>query len=267
MNLEPELEQVRREYLRRMTQGDNTLLRQVEDYISARNGKMLRPRLLLTAAATRGDEALRSRRTQLLAVCVEMLHNASLLHDDIIDRADTRRGQPSVNARWGNATAVLVGDWILAQIMRLLDEVDDRQATRLVNNTVIDMVQAELLQLQSAETENEKGEMRNEKDSEPERGEGSGSLRQPDPIDPSFIIHHSSSIIENYLRIIDGKTARLFATACALGNPDYEDFGLHYGRLFQMRDDLADGEAPAFAQELIEQETQEINNLKYKLTI
>ena len=147
MNLEPELEQVRREYLRRMTQGDNTLLRQVEDYISARNGKMLRPRLLLTAAATRGDEALRSRRTQLLAVCVEMLHNASLLHDDIIDRADTRRGQPSVNARWGNAVAVLVGDWILAQIMRLLDEVDDRQATRLVNNTVIDMVQAELLQL------------------------------------------------------------------------------------------------------------------------
>ena len=56
-------------------------------------------------------------------------------------------------------------------------------------------------------------------------------------------------------------------TACALGNPLYEDFGLHYGRLFQMRDDLADGEAPAFAQELIEQETQEIDNLKYKLTI
>ena len=79
--------------------------------------------------------------------------------------------------------------------------------------------------------------------------------------------HHPLPTKENYLRIIDGKTARLFATACALGNPDYEDFGLHYGRLFQMRDDLADGEAPAFAQELIEQETQEINNLKYKLTI
>ena len=203
MNLEPELEQVRREYLRRMTQGDNTLLRQVEEYISARNGKMLRPRLLLMAAATRGNETLRSRRTLLLAVCVEMLHNASLLHDDIIDRADTRRGQPSVNARWGNATAVLVGDWLLAQIMRLLDEVDDRNATRLVNDTVIDMVQSELL----------------------------------------------------------------FATACALGNPDYESFGLHYGRLFQMRDDIADGEAPLFVQQLIEQETQEIDNLKYILSI
>ena len=249
MNLEPELEQVRREYLRRMTQGDNTLLRQVEDYISARNGKMLRPRLLLTAAATRGDEALRSRRTQLLAVCVEMLHNASLLHDDIIDRADTRRGQPSVNARWGNATAVLVGDWILAQIMRLLDEVDDRQATRLVNNTVIDMVQAELLQLTVA------GEQRIADSTRGQQSQAPPTTNYPLPTK------------ENYLRIIDGKTARLFATACALGNPDYEDFGLHYGRLFQLRDDLADGEAPAFAQELIEQETQEINNLKYILSI
>ena len=228
MNLEPELEQVRREYLRRMTQGDNTLLRQVEDYISARNGKMLRPRLLLTAAATRGDEALRSRRTQLLAVCVEMLHNASLLHDDIIDRADTRRGQPSVNARWGNAV---------------------RQATRLVNNTVIDMVQAELLQLTVA------GGQRTADSTHGQQSQAPPTTHYPLPTK------------ENYLRIIDGKTARLFATACALGNPDYEDFGLHYGRLFQMRDDLADGEAPAFAQELIEQETQEINNLKYKLTI
>lgn len=249
MNLEPELEQVRREYLRRMTQGDNTLLRQVEDYISARNGKMLRPRLLLTAASTRGDEALRSRRTLLLAVCVEMLHNASLLHDDIIDRADTRRGQPSVNARWGNATAVLVGDWILAQIMRLLDEVDDRQATRLVNNTVIDMVQAELLQLTVA------------------GGQGIADSTRGQQSQAPPTTHYPLPTEENYLRIIDGKTARLFATACALGNPDYEDFGLHYGRLFQMRDDLADGEAPAFAQELIEQETQEIDNLKYKLTI
>ena len=227
MNLEPELEQVRREYLRRMTQGNSSLLRSVEDYVTSRSGKMLRPRLLLTAAATRGDEALHSRRTLLLATAVEMLHNASLVHDDIIDCADSRRGQPSVNARWGNATAVLVGDWLLAQIMRLLDEVDDRNATRLVNDTVIDMVQSELIQLEC-----------------------------PSPIDTV-----------TYLRIIDGKTARLFATACALGNPLYEDFGLHYGRLFQLRDDIADGEAPDFAQELIDKETQEINALKYILSI
>ena len=74
---------------------------------------MLRPRLTIIAAATLGDEHLDERRTLLLATAVEMLHNASLLHDDVIDTADTRRGQSSVNARWGNATAVLVGDWLL----------------------------------------------------------------------------------------------------------------------------------------------------------
>ena len=239
MNLEPKLEQVRQEYLRRLVDTvdaesfHDTALPSVIDHITSRKGKMLRPRLTLIAAATLGDEHLDERRTLLLATAVEMLHNASLLHDDVIDTADTRRGQPSVNARWGNATAVLVGDWLLAQIMRLLDEVDDRSATRLVNRTVIEMVEAELLQ-QQVQTTHE----------------------TPLPLTPA-----------TYLKIVDGKTARLFATACALGNPLYEDFGLHYGRLFQMRDDIADGEAPDFIDELIERETQEINNLKYILSI
>ena len=239
MNLEPKLEQVRQEYLRRLVDTvdaesfHETALPSVIDHITSRKGKMLRPRLTLIAAATLGDEHLDERRTLLLATAVEMLHNASLLHDDVIDTADTRRGQPSVNARGGNATAVLVGDWLLAQIMRLLDEVDDRSATRLVNCTVIEMVEAELLQ-QQVQTTHE----------------------TPLPLTPA-----------TYLKIVDGKTARLFATACALGNPLYEDFGLHYGRLFQMRDDIADGEAPDFIDELIERETQEINNLKYILSI
>ena len=229
MNWEPELQQVRQEYLRRLTVDtlDETALCDILAHIAAHPGKMLRPRLLLSAAATLGDDVLDSRRTLLLAVCVEMLHNASLLHDDIIDRDYTRRGQPSVNALWGNAKAVLAGDWLLAQIMRLLDEVDDRSATRLVNDTVIAMVQAELL-----------------------AQENSGKLDQ-----------------STYMRIIDGKTARLFATACALGNPLFEAFGLHYGRLFQMRDDIADGDAPDFVQQLIDREQQEINNMKYILTI
>lgn len=239
MNLEPKLEQVRQEYLRRLVDTvdaesfHETALPSVIDHITSRKGKMLRPRLTLIAAATLGDEHLDERRTLLLATAVEMLHNASLLHDDVIDTADTRRGQPSVNARWGNATAVLVGDWLLAQIMRLLDEVDDRSATRLVNRTVIEMVEAELLQQQVHTTH-----------------------ETPLPLTPA-----------TYLKIVDGKTARLFATACALGNPLYEDFGLHYGRLFQMRDDITDGEAPDFIDKLIERETQEINNLKYILSI
>ncbi len=230
MNLEANLEQVRAEYLRRTTSGDGTLLRSVEQYATSRTGKMLRPRLLLSAAATLGDEVLNSRRTLLLAVAVEMLHNASLLHDDVIDNDLQRRGQPSVNARWGNATAVLVGDYLLAQIMCLLDEVDDRDATRRINQTVIAMTEAELL---AQET-----------------------LKQP-----------CNQAIKQYLAIIDGKTARLFATACALGNPEYEDFGLHYGRLFQLRDDIADNEATSFTADLIRQEEQALAAIKPALSI
>ena len=210
-----DLEAVRQEYLRRMTQGDGRLLREVEDYITARSGKMLRPQLTLLAAATLGPEHLNSRRTLLLATCVEMLHNASLLHDDVIDRADERRSRPSVNARWGNAVAVLVGDYHLAQIMRLLDEVNDADASRMVNNTVTAMVEAELLAQQ---------------------------------------VGGRPTSHEQYLTIVDGKTARLFATACALGNPAYEGFGLHYGRLFQLRDDVADGEATEWTPQLITDE-------------
>lgn len=220
------LEAVRQEYLRRMTQGDGKLLQQVEQYVVSRGGKMLRPQLTLMAAATLGDDALNSRRTLLLATCVEMLHNASLLHDDVIDHADNRRGQPSVNAQWDNGIAVLVGDYHLAQIMHLLDEADDKEASRLINNTVIAMVEAELMAKEATKPTK-----------------------------------------EQYLRIIDGKTARLFATACALGNPVYEEFGLHYGRLFQLRDDVADNESTQWTDELIASEEDILAAIKYKLPI
>lgn len=215
------LAQVRTEYLRRLSAGEG-LLRQVEAHLASTHGKMLRPRLTLLAADTVGQA--HCRRTILAATCVEMLHNASLLHDDIIDHAGQRRGLETVNARWGNGVAVLVGDYHLAQIMTLLDEIDDREASRKINLTVIDMVKSELLQKEIAL--------------------GQQPLSQ-----------------ENYLRIIDGKTARLFATACALGNPDYEDFGLHYGRLFQLRDDLADGEANTYTTRLIAAEEETLSHM------
>lgn len=213
MNLEDKLNQVRTEYLRRMTQGDSHLLHEVDCYITSHSGKMLRPRMLLAAAATLGNEVLESKRTLLLAVCVEMLHNASLLHDDVIDRATERRGQPSVNNRWSSEVAVLVGDYHLAQIMQLLNEINDQQAAKHINNTVLQMVEAELL------------------------------AQEADTLDAP-----------KYLKIIDGKTASLFATAAALGNPACEYYGLHYGRLFQLRDDIADGEDTPFTQDLIKQE-------------
>ena len=237
MTLEANIELVRDEYLRRVTCGCGDLLREVVAYATRRNGKMLRPRMLLAAAATLGDEVLNSRRTLLLAVAVEMLHNASLLHDDVIDGDATRRGQPSVNARWGNATAILVGDHLLAQIMTLLDEVDDRDATRRINQTVLAMTEAELL---AQEVGSRKSEV----------GGNSDLLSQT-----------------SYLKIIDGKTARLFATAASLGNPAYEDYGLHYGRLFQLRDDITDGEATPYTADLIRQEEAALAAIKPALLI
>ena len=228
MNLETKqiealLPEVRAEYLRRMTGGDGNLLRQVEEYTGSHTGKMLRPRMLLSAAATLGDEHLRSHRTLLLATAVEMLHNASLLHDDVIDRDLTRRGQPSVNARWNNTVAVLVGDYHLASIMQLLSEIGDEAITQKFITTVKAMVEAELLAQEVTELQ----------------------CSQMD---------ENPCLLDTYLRIIDGKTASLFALAAELGNPAYRNYGLHYGRLFQLRDDVADGEATPFTDKLITQE-------------
>lgn len=223
MNLEAKLSEVRQEYLSRMTRGDISLLQEVEQYITANDGKMLRPYLTLLAAATKGEEVFQSRRTLLLATCVEMLHNVSLLHDDVVDHATTRRSRPSVNHHWGNGVAVLVGDYLLAQTMQLINEIDDRDAAKRINDTVIAMVNSELLNQQ--------------------------------------VLAGQPLTRDVYLSIIDGKTACLFATAAALGNPEYEQFGLHYGRLFQLRDDIADHEETAFTADLIAAEENLLQQL------
>lgn len=211
-DLEGRLAEVRQEYIRRMVSGDGALLRKVEEYMVERSGKMLRPRLTLLSAATLGEEAFLSRRTLLLATAVEMIHNISLIHDDVIDGDDFRRGRPSVNGRWGNRVAILVGDYHFATLLNLLNEIDDPSVSRMIGNTVRSMVEAELLQ-------------------------------QELPV--------VGSQQSTYQRIVDGKTASLFATACAIGNPECYDFGLCYGRLFQCYDDIADGESTAETEALI----------------
>lgn len=211
MNFSPELNLVQQEYIRRITQGNAPILLEVEHFLASTPGKMIRPKLTLMSAATLAPTI--SQRTLLMAVAVEMLHNVSLLHDDVVDNSPTRRGLPSVANHWGNATAVLVGDYLLAQLMQLLHEIDDKQASSLIAKTVVAMSESELYALQSA------------------------------PSDAA-----------SYLRILDGKTARLMATSCALGNPMLEKFGLHYGRFFQLRDDIADREATPWTAPLVEQE-------------
>src|SRR5207249_902461 len=113
-------------------------------YILNGGGKRIRPALLLLTAKMLGDISPMAIR---LAAVVEFIHNATLVHDDIIDEADTRRGRPSANSQWGNSMTVLVGDWLYMQSFAVA--LGEKNLDIL--NTLIDitqkMVEGELLQL------------------------------------------------------------------------------------------------------------------------
>jgi len=139
----PELLLVEEE-LRGYTRSDVSPVSQIGEYVLNGGGKRIRPALLLLTAKMLGDVP---RMTIRLGAVVEFIHNATLVHDDIIDAADTRRGRPSANSHWGNSMTVLAGDWLYMQsfAVALSEKNFD------VLNTLIDitqkMVEGELLQL------------------------------------------------------------------------------------------------------------------------
>jgi octaprenyl-diphosphate synthase len=118
---------------------------EISDYLREGGGKRIRPSLLLLSAKSQGysgDGMIR------LGAVVEMVHSATLVHDDIIDAADTRRGRPSANTTWGNAKCVLAGDWLYMQAFRVaLDERNFRVLDLLIGLTQ-QMVEGELLQME-----------------------------------------------------------------------------------------------------------------------
>ena len=123
------------------------LLKDVEEYLSHFLGKRLRPLMVLLSAEACGT--MNSNHI-LVATIVEMLHNATLMHDDVVDESSLRRGHESVRHRWGNQVAVLCGDYYLARTMMTLHEMNDSNATSIINNTVRTMCEGELKQLASA---------------------------------------------------------------------------------------------------------------------
>lgn len=185
------------------------LLNAINSHLANANGKHLRPLLLLLAAgATHNSDA----NVPQLAAAVELLHNASLMHDDVVDGDDTRRGAASVQHKWNIHVALLAGDYYLARMMHLLHKIDNPSATQTVIETATAMSEGELLQQQV--------------------------LLQP-PAQPDT---------DMYLQIIRLKTARLIQACCVLGagkgaaTPQraMEQFGAAYGMAFQLRDDLDD---------------------------
>jgi octaprenyl-diphosphate synthase len=157
-------------------EGDG-LLSQVARYALASGGKRIRPALVLLAARAGG--AAESPRAVMLAVVAEMMHAATLIHDDIVDRAATRRGRPSTVATWGADVSVLVGDFLYSRAVQMLVADEDLRIMRAFADATVAMAEAEVLQLQHL-----------------------WNLATPVP---------------DYLAIVEGKTAALMAAACRGG--------------------------------------------------
>ncbi|MEQ8210021.1 MAG: polyprenyl synthetase family protein [Lacipirellulaceae bacterium] len=173
------------------------------------SGKRLRPALLLLTAAASGK--VTGEHTTLAAV-VEMVHTATLVHDDVLDEADVRRHTDTVNARWSNQTSVLLGDYLFTHAFYLASTLETPHGCRTIGHATNRVCEGELLQTASA---------------------------------GNFDISR-----EEYLHIIDAKTAALCACACELGAfyaganektvTQYRDYGSDLGIAFQIADDLLD---------------------------
>ena len=191
---------------------DVPLLDEINTSILANSGKMLRPLLTLLFARICNGSAV-SEESVKTAAAIEILHNATLLHDDVADEAMTRRGIPTVLSRLGAVPAVLVGDFWLASAVTLLSDSSDMKWTLdEFAHTLTNLAEGEMLQQQKAFT--------------------------------------SDTTVEDYLRIIYCKTASLFVTACECGAKSVKAdsaqmqaagrYGKALGLAFQIRDDILD---------------------------
>lgn len=198
-----------RDYLR----SDIDLLNSTNDSIMSHKGKMLRPMLsLLMARAVAGGSA--TGDSIRFAAATEMLHNSTLLHDDVVDGSTERRGHPTISSILGSTGSVLVGDYWLVRAVKIILEASDKggEVVRLFAKTLGDLAEGEMLQMQKAAV---------------------GDTSQDD-----------------YIRIIYSKTASLFETACvsaviSVGGEERfveaaREYGICLGLAFQIKDDILD---------------------------
>ncbi len=195
--------------LKDWSESDNPLISEISRYVLQKRGKRFRPALVLLSSRLFGP---RNGENIFLASLVEMIHTASLIHDDIIDNARTRRGIESVHARWGPNVTVLLGDYLYIKSIGLsLQSASDR-IVRILMDISSRMIEGELAEYAR-----------------------SGDTRISE---------------DEYLRIIGNKTAALFSTCCRLGailgraseeaENDVAEYGRNLGMCFQIIDDLLD---------------------------
>src|ERR1700729_1819151 len=144
--LEPiaeDMQQVNR-VIRQRLASEVMLINQISEYIISAGGKRLRPALLLLVAGALGDTT--GHRHELAAV-IEFIHTATLLHDDVVDESDLRRGRKTANALFGNAASVLVGDFLYSRSFQLMVELNDMRIMRILADTTNTIAEGEVLQL------------------------------------------------------------------------------------------------------------------------
>ena len=203
-------------------------------YVADSRGKRLRPALVLLGAKLFG---VVNEQTLRAAAFVEMVHNATLLHDDVVDDDEERRGRASVKNRFGNLSAVLAGDYLLAKAMLLLSAPGDHAILREMLRTTAAMSEGELMQGSVGLSY---------------YGVGLSYHGSRNDSNPQMRLPRCDSPTAQYLDIITRKTALLMRSCCAAGalsvnaTPEQvqqiADFGINFGILFQLRDDLLDSE-------------------------
>lgn len=185
------------------------LVKQLSGYIIAAGGKRLRPLLTLASTAIHGGDMTRAH---LLAACVEFIHTATLLHDDVVDESNERRGRATANAVFGNQASVLVGDFLFSRAFQMMVDDGNLDILRILSDASAIIAQGEVLQLTTA--------------------------------------NNLNTTMDDYLAVIKAKTAALFAAACEVG-PVIADthagqaeamaeYGMNLGIAFQIIDDVLD---------------------------
>ncbi len=209
--IDDDLRSVNQEIVTRM-HSPVSLIPELAGHIIAAGGKRLRPMLTLAASKLCGYDGTRQI---LLATCIEFIHTATLLHDDVVDESELRRGMDSANALWGNQASVLVGDFLFSRSFELMVEDGSLDVLGLLSSASSILAEGEVLQLMTA--------------------------------------NDTETSETAYLDVIESKTAILFAAACELGaivgeRPDTERealraYGQNLGVAFQVIDDVLDYQA------------------------
>lgn len=185
------------------------MIPQVAKHLIDSGGKRLRPMLTLAAAAACGYSG---EQHITLAASVEFMHTATLLHDDVVDESDMRRGKQAARMVWGNQASVLVGDFLLGQAFRMMVDAGSMAALDVLSTASMVIAEGEVMQLSAAQS--------------------------------------METTEDDYMAVIHGKTAALFAAACEVGpiiaesdkpvRDAYRSFGLNLGLAFQLVDDALD---------------------------